>query len=205
MRRVMADGVDSEVQSLVHEGQLDPAATRIFEIYGSEIYGFLLGLMGNEAAAGDVFSQVGEDLWNGLPKFKFECSVRTWLYVLARHAAARYRRSPWNKGDRRGAESRIDSLIDVARSRTQPWQRTEVKDRFGELRASLDPDDQILLTLRIDRDLAWSEVASIMLDGEASDAAALQRETDRLRKRFQLLKTELRKRAEAAGLLDLAQ
>lgn len=205
MRRVMAVDVDREVQSCVGEGQLDQAATRIFEVYGAEIYGFLLGLMNNDTAAGDVFSQVGEDLWNGLPKFKFECSIRTWLYVLARHAAARYRRSPWNKGDRRGGESRIDSLVDIARSRTQPWQRTEVKDRFSELRASLDPDDQILLTLRIDRDLAWSEVARVMLDGEATDAATLQRETDRLRKRFQLLKTELRKRAEAAGLLDVAQ
>jgi RNA polymerase sigma-70 factor (ECF subfamily) len=196
---------DREVQGCVRAGQLDQAATRIFEVYGPEIYGFLLGLMNNDTAAGDVFSQVGEDLWSGLPKFKFECSIRTWLYVLARHAAARYRRSPWNKGDRRGGESRIDSLVDIARSRTQPWQRTEVKDRFSELRASLDPDDQILLTLRIDRDLAWSEVARVMLDGEAADTATLQRETDRLRKRFQLLKTELRKRAEAAGLLDVAQ
>jgi RNA polymerase sigma-70 factor (ECF subfamily) len=200
----MAADVDVEVQNLVREGQLDQAATRIFEVYGSEIYGFLLSLMNGETGAGDVFSQVGEDLWNGLAKFKFECSIRTWLYVLARHAAARYRRSPWNKGERRGAESRIDSLVDIARSRTQPWQRTEIKDRFSQLRESLDPDDQILLTLRIDRDLAWTEVAKVMLDGDG-DPAKLQRETDRLRKRFQLLKTELRKRAEAAGLLDVAQ
>ncbi|HEY5927723.1 MAG TPA: sigma-70 family RNA polymerase sigma factor [Kofleriaceae bacterium] len=199
----MGADVDREVRSSVGEGQLDQAATRIFEVYGSEIYGFLLALMNNDTAAGDVFSQVGEDLWKGLSEFKFECSIRTWLYVLARHAAARYRRSPWNKAERRGAESRIESLVDLARSRTQPWQRTEVKDRFSELRASLDPDDQILLTLRIDRDLAWSDVAKVMLDGE-TDPATLQRETDRLRKRFQLLKTELRKRAAAAGLLDAA-
>jgi RNA polymerase sigma-70 factor, ECF subfamily len=200
----MAADVDTEVQNLVREEQFDQAATRIFESYGSEIYGFLVNLMSNETAAGDVFSQVGEDLWNGLPKFKFKCSLRTWIYVLARHAAARYRRSPWNKGERRGGESRIDSLVAVARSRTQPWQRTEVKDRFSQLRESLEPDDRILLTLRIDRDLAWDEVARVMLDGDA-DAATLQRETDRLRKRFQLLKTELRKRAQAAGLLDVAQ
>jgi RNA polymerase sigma-70 factor (ECF subfamily) len=96
-------------------------------------------------------------------------------------------------------------LIDVARTRTQPWQRTDVKDRFGQLRASLDPDDRILLTLRIDRDLAWEEVARVMLDGEDPDAATLGRETDRLRKRFQLLKGELRRRAREAGLLDDAQ
>ncbi|HEY5945500.1 MAG TPA: sigma-70 family RNA polymerase sigma factor [Kofleriaceae bacterium] len=201
----MAADIDVEVVDLVRAEQHEKAATRIFELYGSEMYGFLVNLMGNETAASDVFSQVGEDLWAGLPKFKFKCSVRTWVYVLARHAAARYRRSPWNKGERRGAESRIDSLMQVARSRTQPWQRTEIKDRFSELRESLEPDDRILLTLRIDRDLPWEEVARVMLDGDDPDAAALSRETDRLRKRFQLLKTELRKRAQAAGLLDVAQ
>jgi RNA polymerase sigma-70 factor (ECF subfamily) len=95
--------------------------------------------------------------------------------------------------------------VEVARSRTQPWQRTEIKDRFSELRESLEPDDRILLTLRIDRDLPWDEVARVMLDGEDADAATLSKESDRLRKRFQLLKTELRKRAQAAGLLDVAQ
>jgi RNA polymerase sigma-70 factor (ECF subfamily) len=161
-----------------------------------------MNLMGSETTASDVFSQFGEDLWAGLSKFKFKSSARTWMYVLARHAAARYRRTPWNKADRRGGESRVQSLVEVARSRTQPWQRTEIKDGFTVIRESLEPDDRILLTLRVDRDLPWDEVARVMLDGEDTDAETLKRECDRLRKRFQLLKTELRKRAQEAGLLD---
>ncbi|HSD87033.1 MAG TPA: sigma-70 family RNA polymerase sigma factor [Kofleriaceae bacterium] len=198
----MGDGIDAEVEALVQAGELDKAATRLMETYGSEIYGFLMNLMSNETAAADVFSQFGEDLWAGLSKFKFKSSLRTWLYVLARHAGARYRRTPWNKSDRRGNESRIQSMVDIARSRTQPWQRTEIKDGFSAIRESLDPDDRILLTLRVDRDLPWDEVARVMLDGEDADEIALKKECDRLRKRFQLLKTELRKRAQEAGLLD---
>jgi RNA polymerase sigma-70 factor, ECF subfamily len=200
----MGADIDVEVERLVSGGQLDKAATELMEAYGSEIYGFLMNLMGAETAASDVFSQFGEDLWSGLGKFKFKSSTRTWMYVLARHAAARYRRTPWNKADRRGSESRVESLVEVARSRTQPWQRTEVKDAFAAIREALEPDDRILLTLRIDRDLPWDEVARVML-GESDDepsAEVLKRECDRLRKRFQLLKTELRKRAEEAGLLD---
>jgi hypothetical protein len=46
-------------------------------------------------------------------------------------------------------------------------------------------------------------VARVMLDDEGDiDPATLLRETDRLRKRFQLLKDELRERAREAGLLD---
>jgi RNA polymerase sigma-70 factor, ECF subfamily len=200
----MGDEMDADVARLVAAGDLDKAATQLMEAYGSEIYGFLVNLMSSETAASDVFSQFAEDLWAGLPNFKFKSSARTWLYVLARHAGARYRRTPWNKKDRRGGDSRIQSLADVARSRTQPWQRTEIKDKFSALRESLEPDDRILLTLRVDRDLPWDEVARVMLDEGSDDASpeTLKRECDRLRKRFQLLKNELRKRAEESGLLD---
>src|SRR5881392_2284275 len=139
-------GEEVDVEAVVRAGDFDKAATALMESYGSEIYGFLMNLMGNETAAADVFSQFGEDLWAGLPKFKLKSSARTWLYVLARHAAARYRRTPWNKSDRRGSESRIGSLVEVARSRTQPWQRTEIKDGFSAIREALEPDDRILLT-----------------------------------------------------------
>src|ERR1041385_7710182 len=100
----MGDDVDVEVMAQVAAGELDKAATRLMETYGSEIYGFLVNLMSSDTAASDVFSQFAEDLWAdlwaGLGKFKFKSSTRTWLYVLARHAAARYRRTPWNKADR---------------------------------------------------------------------------------------------------------
>jgi RNA polymerase sigma-70 factor (ECF subfamily) len=201
----MAELSDTEIERLVGGRRVDEAATHLFERYGSEVYGFLVNLMGNETAAGDVFSQVVEDLWAGLPRFRFRSKVRTWIYVLARNAAVRYRRSPWNRPGRRSGDSRIDALLDVARSRTQPWQRTEIKDQFAALREALDPDDRVLLTLRIDRDLAWEEVARVMLDGDDPDQATLARETDRLRKRFSLLKQELRERARAAGLLDCAR
>lgn len=195
----MGAELEDELGALVRAKQFDRAATQALESYGPELYGFLVSYVGNEADAADVFSQVGEDLWKGLPSFGLGCSLRTWLYVLARHAAARYRRSPWN---RRTGDSRIDSLVDIARSRTQPWLRTDVKDRFRALRDALDPDDRSLLVLRVDRGLSWEEVARVTLGAESPEPDVLSRETDRLRKRYQLLKDDLRKRAREAGLVD---
>src|SRR5688500_7824925 len=123
----MGDELDADVARLVAAGELDKAATQLMEAYGSEIYGFLVNLMSSDTAASDVFSQFAEGRWAGLPKSKFKSTTRTWLYGLSRHAAARDRRTPWNKKDRRGGESRIQSPADVARSRTQPWERTEIK------------------------------------------------------------------------------
>src|SRR5262249_35250379 len=117
------------------------------------------------------------------------------------NAAHRFRRSPWNRGGRTG-ESALDEIVARARSVTHPWQRTEVKDRWRELREALDPDDQAILVLRVDRDLPWEDLARVTLGVDAPDRATLGRETDRVRKRYQLLKAELRRRAEEAGLLE---
>jgi RNA polymerase sigma-70 factor (ECF subfamily) len=195
----MEADLEAELGTLIRAKQLDRAATRALESYGPELYGFLVSYLGNESDAAEVFSQVGEDLWNGLPSFALGCSVRTWLYLLARHAAARFRRSPWN---RRTGDSRLDGLVELARTRTQPWLRTDVKDRFHALRESLDPDDRSLLVLRVDRKLSWEEVALVTLGVEAPDVTLLARETDRLRKRYQLLKDDLRRRAVELGLVD---
>jgi RNA polymerase sigma-70 factor (ECF subfamily) len=195
----MGTELEAELATLIRAKQLDQAATRAIEGYGAELYGFLISLIGNESDAADIFSQVGEDLWKGLPSFGLGCSMRTWLYLLARHAAARFRRSPWN---RRTGDSQLDAVVERIRTGTQPWLRTDVKDRFRALRESLDDDDRSLLVLRVDRGLAWEEVAQVMLGVEVPESAVLARETDRLRKRYQLLKDELRRRAREGGLVD---
>jgi RNA polymerase sigma-70 factor (ECF subfamily) len=192
----------SEIQlvELTREGAFERAATGALDTYGPELYGYLINYFGGESDATEVFAQVGEDLWKGLPGFGFRCSIRTWLYVLARNAASRYRRSPWYR--ERTGDSAIDQAVARARTSTAPWLQSEVRDRWRALRESLDPDDRSLLVLRIDRDLSWDDCARVTLETDAADDAELAREAARLRKRFQLLKDELRERARQAGLLD---
>jgi len=192
---------EREVRDLLETRQLHPAATLALRTYGPEVYGFLAGQLQNVTDADEVFSQLTEDLWRGLPRFEWRCSLRTWLYLLARHAAWRFRLSPWNRGGLTG-DSRLDEQIAHVRSQTEPWLRTDVKDRLRQLRDSLDPDDRLILVLRLDRELSWNEVALITLGEETASAEALRRESARLRKRFQDLKDELRVRAQRAGLLE---
>src|SRR5262249_15411460 len=97
-----ASGEERELVELIRGRDFQRAATDVLSRYGAEVYGFLINLMGSEADASEVFSQASEDLWRGLPTFRAQCSVRSWLYLLARHAAARFRRTPWNRGGRTG-------------------------------------------------------------------------------------------------------
>jgi RNA polymerase sigma-70 factor, ECF subfamily len=197
----MDDAIEARLAELLRAGALHDAATCALEAYGREIFGYLRSILDSDGDAGEVYSQIAEDLWRGLPAFRGRSSVRTWLYVLARHAAARFRRTPWNQPGRRAGDERLDALVAHTRSQTQPWLRTEVKARWRALRDALDPDDRSLLVLRVDRKLEWKEIARVML-GEEAGGAALAREADRLKKRFQLLKDELRRRAREAGLND---
>lgn len=200
----MAHAVEEQLESLLRTGALDELATLAVETYGGELYGFLIHVVGDATGAEDVFSQTIEDFWRSLPGFRGRCSLRTWLYMLAHHASVRHRQSPWHRAPRAGS-SALDQLVAAARTLTVSWRRSEVQDRWRELRRELAPEERALLVLRVDRDLSWSEIALVMRskssDDSADDAsAAVTREAARLRKRFQLLKDQLRARARAAGL-----
>jgi len=192
---------ERQIRTFLEVRELEAAATLALRTYGPELYRFLASQVVSEADTAEVFSQVAEDLWRGLPRFGWRCSLRTWLYLLARHAAHRFRASPWNRGGRTG-DSRLDEHVAEVRGRTEPWLRTDVKDRLRRLRDALDPEDRLILVLRLDRRLPWEEVATVTLGQEAPGAEALRRESARLRKRFQDLKEELRVRARRAGLLE---
>jgi RNA polymerase sigma-70 factor (ECF subfamily) len=198
----MTDGIEETLRERWNAGDFAAVASGALEAYGSEILGFLLATMRDEADASDVFSQTCEDLWRGLEGLQWRASMRTWLYTLARNAAHRHRRSPQNRPSRRVDLSDIEPAVAAVRSRTLPFLRTEVKDDFARIRESLDPDDQALLILRVDRELSWDEITQVFGDSSAESAAERRREAARLRKRFQRIKNEIMKRATDAGLLD---
>jgi RNA polymerase sigma-70 factor (ECF subfamily) len=197
--------VGTEAEAAIREaherGDLAEAARLALEGYQTELYSFLCARLGSEADAHDVFGQLTEDLWRGIAGFRGECSFRTWLYTLARHAAVRFERSPANQAARHQPISHLPEPVHQERSRTRPYLRTDLKDRFAALRATLTPDEQSLLVLRVDRGLGWEEVARILHDGDV-DPATCRREATNLRQRFRQLTRRLRERASAEGLLD---
>lgn len=141
-------------------------------------------------------------MWHGITAFRFQCSFRTWLYTLARHAAIRFERSPANRARLRESLSRAPEGIDRERSRTRPYLRTDVKDRLSQLRETLTPDEQSLLVLRVDRGLSWEEVSRVLYDDGEPDDASVRHHAVNLRQRFRQLTERIRERARAEGWFD---
>ena len=185
---------DERVRALLAARETGEAATLALRELGPEVLGFLSGVLG-DADADEVYSAWSERLWRSLKGFEGRCSLRTWMYVLARREISRFR-----KGARRHAEGRVplSELADVlpAHSRTRSTIATEKQRQLTALRDELPIEDRTLLILRVDRKLSFDEIALAFSDNpEAFAEVDRRREAARLRKRFQLVRQRLIARA----------
>jgi RNA polymerase sigma-70 factor (ECF subfamily) len=140
----------------------------------------------------------------GAPWVAWRSSFRTWLYTLARHASVDFRRGELRRQRRAASLSELGDLSALAqqvRTETRSYLLSERRDRFAELRRTLPEEDQELLILRVDRGLAWDELARIHLGQEEPSPQEIKRESQRLRKRFQLLKEKLFELGKREGLI----
>jgi RNA polymerase sigma-70 factor (ECF subfamily) len=195
--------VEDQVRALCAASDYDAAATVAIRGYGPEIFSLVSALHRNEDDAADVFAMFSEALWRGLPRFAWHCSLRTWAYVIARNASHRVRKlARRHAGHVSLGDSVIARVAQEVRTTTLSYLRTAQRDRLAALRDSLSEDDKTLLVLRVDRGLAWDDLARVMrgAEGLASDTD-LKRESARLRKRFQAVKERLVALGKKQGLI----
>jgi len=190
---------DVELKQLVRErldaGDASGAATLLIEALGPAILRYLRSLLRSEEDAADGFSQWCENVWAGLPAFRGESSLKTWAYRLAWNAAQNSRDQAWRRrvqGLRTGQASALAESIRTKSVVVHERQRRAL----DELRATLSDEDRSLLTLRVDQELEWTEVAEVMAASGAPVAPAA------LMKRFERLKAKLGQMARDRGLLD---
>jgi RNA polymerase sigma-70 factor, ECF subfamily len=198
------EALETQIRGLCDAQQWGPAATAALRGYGPEVLGYLSAMCRTETDAAEVFSSYCEDMWKGLPKFRWQSSFRTWAYTLARHALYRLGRDPQRRRERNLALSDSPEVFELAeqvRTTTMIHLRTETKNKFTALREQLEPDDRTLLILRVDRKLAWNEIAAIMADEEEPTPEQLRRGAATLRKRFERAKERLRKLAAEQRLI----
>lgn len=197
--------LEEDIKRRFDAGDLRGAASRGLEGYGPEILGFLAAIHREPADASDVFGEFCEQLWKSLDRFAWRSSFRTWAYTIARRVSLHYLQGPIKRVRRQVRLSQspdIQEMADQVRTRTLAYLRTQVKDRFQELRDRLPPDDRQLLVLRVDRKMAWKDIAAVMLQEDGASSEAVKRESARLRKRFELVKDRLRRMGREEGLLE---
>ncbi|MGH1348384.1 MAG: RNA polymerase sigma factor [Nannocystales bacterium] len=183
---------ESELREAWDAKAFDRAATMALDRYGSELLGYLHAMARPPLEPDDLFSELCERLWKNLPDFQWKSSLRTWSYVIARNllrSGIRAARGPRGRVDA-FSSSEVSKLADRVRSTTPRHVRTQAKDRLQQIREALDPDEQSLLILRVDRNMSWGSIAEVLADPDDGRSAAQR--SAALRKRFERLKERLR-------------
>jgi RNA polymerase sigma-70 factor (ECF subfamily) len=188
--------LDEQVRDLMGQGKSDEAATAVIETLGPEILGYVRAVLRDEAEASDAFSLFAEAVWRGLPAFRGEASVRVWCYRVAWRTVLAQKRDPYRRRRDR-LDTTMASRVAGKIAATTALELERQTSALEKLRAHLEPEEQTLLTLRLDRKLSWREVADILTEegGAPVDEPAL-------RKRFERLKDKLARAARDEGLVE---
>jgi len=207
MQPEQREELEREIRGHWDRGELQQAGAAAVRGFGPEIFGFLVAFHRHKDDANEVFAAFTERLWRGLPGFEWHCSFRTWAYAIARNVSFTYRRQARRRAQVHAPMpdgSQLSALEQPVRSDTASYLQTQRKSRILALRESLAQEDQELLVLRVDRQLAWSELARVLLhadDGPPLTDDVLKREASRLRKRFQIIKEQLYDLGRREGLI----
>jgi RNA polymerase sigma-70 factor (ECF subfamily) len=189
--------LDNQVRDLLEAHNVAEATTLALRVLGPEILGFLSGVLGDHDGD-EVFSAFSERLWRSIDRFEWRCTLRTWTYVIARREIGKFRRGIRRHVQGRVPLSELQDVLEAVR-KTHTTLAAGRQNTLTRLRDELPIEDRTLLILRVDRNLAFDDIALAFADdAEALGDDDLKRESARLRKRFQLIKRRLMERVRQA-------
>jgi RNA polymerase sigma-70 factor, ECF subfamily len=121
---------DASLVSRIAQG--DKAAMRaLFMGHHIHVYRFMLRLVGNEALAEDLTSEVFLEVWRQSARFEGRSTVSTWMLAIGRYKALSARQ---RHGDVQLDEMEVEAIEDLADG---PEAVVQQKDRSGTLRRCL--------------------------------------------------------------------
>ena len=130
--------LEQPVKRAATAGDSTAATTAALRLYGGEVYAFLVSTAGSASLADEAYSDLCEVVWRQLCDFRWEASLRSWMYSVARKLALRHRVDGYRRQQRaRPLElaPEVEALAAEIRVSTLEILRTSVKDGFRLLRA----------------------------------------------------------------------
>lgn len=182
--------IDREIRALCEAGNYEEATRCILKEYGPELMGWVLSVVKEEASAEDIGQLFSVALWRGLSGFRWEGSLRTWAYRIARRELIRFQQAKARRDEPLAPSSELRQLVQEITSIHSALHRKQVADRLIALRRLLPEEAQTLLILRVDRQMPFSDIAQV-----------LEIEAENARQKFKRAKDKLKEMAQAEGLI----
>lgn len=151
---------DHALMLAVRDGELD-ALGELFERHHGPLFGFLVKLTGQRAAAEDISQVVFERMLKYRHTYRDEGSFTAWMYHLARRCAADH----FRKANAAPHATDPVDLQDHADDRPHAGADAEKRDDHALIHTALshlDQSDREVLLLSRFQELSFAEIASIL-------------------------------------------
>lgn len=137
------------------------AFERLMSPHAAYLYSLALRLLGDAREAEDLAQEALLRAWNGLPGFRIESSLRTWLYRIVTNLG--YNRLPRLRADLAAIDTDAAALT-LPDDRQRPEANLLARDLGEQLQAAIDalPDPyRLLICLRHLDELSYAEIAEV--------------------------------------------
>jgi RNA polymerase sigma-70 factor (ECF subfamily) len=172
------ESVAEEERQLMHAAQADLTAfAPLYERYFPQVYRYCLRRVADPQEAEDLTSLVFARALRSVRAYRGG-SVRAWLFTIAHNAVVNHYRD-----DKPRISLEVSTLeaVDGACSPADSLLQSERTQAIRNLVATLPPDDQLLLALKIDAGLTAEEIGQAVGKKPGTVRVALHRIIKRLR------------------------
>jgi RNA polymerase sigma-70 factor (ECF subfamily) len=178
-----------ERSTVIAAQQGDREAFRsLYERYRDGVYNIIYYSLGDELRAEDMLQVVFVKIYQGLPGFRFEASLSTWIYRIALNECL-------NQQRRRGAQHipfeallGSDEEFDVGAAPDREHAESERRDIINRAVMELSPKLRAVVALKYLDGLSYEEIASILECSVGTVGSRLNRALGQLEARLRPLR-----------------
>jgi RNA polymerase sigma-70 factor (ECF subfamily) len=153
------------------------AVEELFHLYADDVYRYAVSVLGKPAEAEDVVQEVFIRVLKSWDKFRYESSVKTWLWSIARNCIQDVHRKRYRRKEQLTEEGVLPDRL----ARDDDEHIVELEDTLRGLSESY----RQVVTLRLIQDLSTEDTARILGWTTAKVRTTLHRAVNALRKIMQ--------------------
>ena len=147
----------------------DAAYEALLERFQNPVYQLVRRLIDDPNEAGDVVQDVFLKVFRGVPRFRGDCSMKTWIYRIAVNEAhnrrrwfSRHRKAEVTLAGEQDGASRIEWFSDPRRTPYDWTLNGEMRTAIEEALEELNPVFRSAVVLRDLEELSYEEIADVL-------------------------------------------
>jgi len=148
---------DQQLISAIANGS-EIAFGEIYQRYHQPIYNYLFRIIQDEAGADDILQEVFLAIWQGANKFKYQSSVKTWIYRIAYKQSISWLR----KHPRKINQMELEEIVDKGKSPEESAITAIQNTQLRKAMVDLTPKHRAVLELAFIEEMSYSEIAVIL-------------------------------------------